>query len=86
VDKGDALRELAAIVGPEIANLDFDDGYVVVQGTDGRTKRIRPGSLDDVFTYPLREYIKEDRHFYVKVEDAIRSLENTAGLSIDWDD
>ncbi|MDH6542031.1 hypothetical protein [Streptomyces sp. SPB4] len=79
------VRELAAIVGPEIENIALDDGWVEIKDPDGQIKRVSPHHMADVFTYRL----SEDRPvvtptFYTEVRSVAMSLQTAAKLAFDW--
>lgn len=44
------VRQLAAIVGPQIEDMDLDDGWVQIEDPDGQVKRVKPSHMADVFT------------------------------------
>jgi uncharacterized protein (DUF58 family) len=78
-------RQLAAIVGPNIADMDLDDGWVQIEDPDGQVKRVKPTQMTDVFTYRL----SEDQppvipRFYAAVRETALGLQPAAKLGIDW--
>ncbi|MFJ9525475.1 hypothetical protein [Streptomyces cyaneofuscatus] len=79
------VRQLAAIVGPEIESMDLDDGWVEIQDPDGQVKRVRPNQMTEVFTYRL----SEDQpvvtpSFYAAVRETALGLQQAARVAIDW--
>jgi hypothetical protein len=44
-----AAKQLAAIVSPQIEDLDLDDGWVVLQDADENSKRISPSRVSEIF-------------------------------------
>lgn len=79
------VRQLAAIAGPEIENIQLDDGWVEIKDPDGQVKRVNPHHMADVFTYRL----SEDRavvtpEFYDAVRDVAMSLQVAAKVAFDW--
>ncbi|MEW1866354.1 hypothetical protein AB0399_39285 [Streptomyces sp. NPDC088194] len=85
VSTAQGVQELAAIMGPEIANLDLDDGWVEIEDPDGQIKRVRPGQMADVFTYRLSENIPVvTASFYAEVRETAVALQPAAKIAIDW--
>ncbi|MFI1029616.1 hypothetical protein [Streptomyces sp. NPDC020951] len=81
----EAARQLAAIVSPEIKDLDLDDGWVVLADPDDQVRRINPSTFTDVFTYKL----SEDEpvvtpKFYAEVRETAMGLQPAAKLAIEW--
>ena len=81
----EAARQLAAIVSPEIQDLDLDDGWVVLADPDDQVRRINPSTFTDVFTYKLSEDepVVTPR-FYAEVRETAMGLQPAAKLAIDW--
>jgi hypothetical protein len=85
VTDGDAARQLAAIVGPELVNLGFDDGWVVVQDTFERTKKISPSRMSEIFTYEQAPDHRIDTpSFYAEVRKTALRLQRAHNVIIDW--
>ncbi|MFF5357929.1 hypothetical protein ACFY4I_00775 [Streptomyces scabiei] len=78
-------RQLAAIVGPQIADMDLDDGWVQIEDPDGQVKRVKPTQMTDVFTYRLSEdQPPVTPRFYAAVRETALGLQPAAKLGIDW--
>lgn len=87
VSTAQGVRQLAAIVGPEVENMDLDDGWVAIQDPDGQIKRVRPNQMTEVFTYRL----SEDRapvtgEFYAAVRGTALGLQPAVMVAIEWPD
>jgi hypothetical protein len=82
----DGARAIAAILGPQIEALNFDDGYVVVSDEEGRLKNISPTRLNEVFTYPLhRERQPSDVVFDDRSRGTARKLARLLKITgMDW--
>ncbi|MEU6393310.1 hypothetical protein [Streptomyces sp. NPDC046939] len=80
-----AARQLAAIVSPEIEDLDLDDGWVELTDPDDQVKRVNPSTFTDVFTYKLSddEPVVTPR-FYAEVRGTALGLQTAAKLAIEW--
>lgn len=79
------VRQLAAIVGPQVADMDLDDGWVQIEDPDGQVKRVRPTQMADVFTYRLSEgQPPVTPRFYASVRETAMALQPAAKIGIDW--
>lgn len=82
---GEAARQLAAVVGPKIVELGFDDGWVVVQDTSERTKKISPSRMSEIFTYEQsRDGRLDGPAFYAEVRKTALRLQRAHNLIIEW--
>lgn len=78
-------RQLAALVGPQIVNMDLDDGWVQIEDPDGQVKRVKPTQMTDVFTYRLSEdQPPVTPRFYAAVRETALGLQPAAKVGIDW--
>ncbi|GGS52016.1 hypothetical protein [Streptomyces cinerochromogenes] len=78
-------RQLAAIVGPQIADMDLDDGWVQIEDPDGQVKRVKPTQMTDVFTYRLSEdHPPVTPRFYAAVRETALGIQPAAKVGIDW--
>lgn len=59
---GGMAKELAALLGDELQDVDFDDGWVVID-TELGLRQVSPSRLPDVFTYPVANYRPTDKQF-----------------------
>ncbi|MFJ6935606.1 hypothetical protein [Streptomyces sp. NPDC101132] len=85
VSTAQGVRQLAAIVGPQVESMDLDDGWVEIQDPDGQVKRVKPNQMTEVFTYRL----SEDQPvvtpaFYAAVRETALGLQPAAGVAIEW--
>jgi len=81
----EAARQLAAIVSPEIKDLDLDDGWVVLADPDDQVRRVNPSTFTDVFTYKLSEDepVVTPR-FYAEVRGTAMGIQTAAKLAVEW--
>ena len=82
-----AAKQLAAIVGPEILDLNPDEGYVVLQEDDesSKTRKISPTQMSDIFTYGQPGGQKSDTpKFYGQVRKTAMRLQAAANIAVDW--
>ena len=86
VDERQGARQLAAVLGGPIEDLNVNDGLVVFGGDDQRPLKIRPSHIDDIFTYlqPKSERVASDSDFYRLVQERARRIERAAKLQLDW--
>lgn len=85
VSTAQGVRQLAAIVGPQVENMDLDDGWVEIEDPDGQVKRVRPNQMSEVFTYRLtddRACVTPD--FYAAVRETALGLQPAAEVAIEW--
>ncbi|MCX5410753.1 hypothetical protein [Streptomyces sp. NBC_00059] len=85
VSNEEGVRQLAAIAGPQVEDMDLDDGWVQIEDPDGQVKRVKPGHMADVFTYR----ISDDQRpvtptFYASVRETAMALQPAAKVGIDW--
>ncbi|WP_428934360.1 hypothetical protein [Streptomyces sp. ACT015] len=81
----EGARQLAAIVGPQVADMDLDDGWVQIEDPDGQVKRVKPSQMTDVFTYRLSEdQPPVTPRFYASVRETAVGLQPAAKVGIDW--
>ncbi|MGW2300213.1 hypothetical protein [Streptomyces sp. NPDC001809] len=85
VSTAQGVRQLAAIVGPQVENMDLDDGWVEIQDPDGQVKRVKPNQMTEVFTYRL----SDDQPvvtptFYAAVRETAIGLQPAARVAIEW--
>ncbi|QRY61509.1 hypothetical protein JVX90_13915 [Gordonia sp. PDNC005] len=58
--------ELAAMLGREVADIDLDDGWIVLDTEYGR-QQVSPSRIPDVFTYPIAEQRPSDPTFHREI-------------------
>lgn len=64
---------LAAQLGRNVADVDLDDGWVVV-ATDYGQQQISPSRIPDIFTYPISETQPDNLEFYGTMTEKAREL------------
>ncbi|MFF9023801.1 hypothetical protein [Streptomyces eurythermus] len=85
VSTAQGVRQLAAIVGPQIEDLDLDDGWVEIEDPDGQVKRVKPDQMTEVFTYRLSEHQPVvTPSFYAAVRETALRLQVAAKIAIEW--
>lgn len=52
-DDAEGARRLSAVIANGAQNIDFDDGWVLLEDDAGRTNKISPSRIAEVFTYTL---------------------------------
>ncbi|MGW2688746.1 hypothetical protein ACWC6I_36985 [Streptomyces sp. NPDC001414] len=78
-------RQLAAIIGPQIVDMELDDGWVQIEDPDGQVKRVKPTQMADIFTYRLSEdQPPVTPRFYAAVRETALGLQPAAKVGIDW--
>ncbi|MEC4573642.1 hypothetical protein [Streptomyces virginiae] len=85
VSAAQGVRQLAAIVGPQVAGMDLDDGWVEIEDPDGQVKRVKPNQMAEVFTYRLSEHEPAvTPKFYAAARRTALALQPAAKVAIDW--
>ncbi|MDT7846917.1 hypothetical protein [Streptomyces justiciae] len=85
VTNAQGARQLAALVGPQIMDMELDDGWVQIEDPDGQVKRVRPTQMADVFTYRLSEdQPPVTPRFYAAVRETAVALQPAVRVGIDW--
>ncbi len=85
ITDADAAKALAAVLGQDIAELGFDDCYVMIND-DGKSKPISPSRLSDYFIY----HIARDRQptplaFYEQARDTAQRVTRSGELAgLQW--
>lgn len=87
--QSEATRELAAVLGDKYEKFDdesYDDAWIEVKDTDGKTKQISPSRWADIFVYPVSSGVDCPSRsvFFARVQKAISPLEKSLEVSIDW--
>lgn len=67
------IDEARVLVGPEVADVAFDDCYVAVKH-EGQTQHVRPDSYSEVFTYDNRNEQRETGAFFRHVNEKLASM------------
>lgn len=83
----DAAKQLAAIIGPEIVQLEADEGFVVLQEDDDsdKTRKISPTQMSEIFTYAQPSGLKTDTpSFYALVRMTAMRLQKAADIAVSW--
>jgi len=81
-----AAREMAALLGEELKDIDFDDGWIVLN--DGnRTKKISPTRISELFNYVLNEDRRPSNlEWYEAARNKALRLATPLKLSLTWPD
>ncbi|OBB62896.1 hypothetical protein [Mycobacterium sp. 852014-50255_SCH5639931] len=82
VSKADGIAQARALVGPEVAHVDFDDCYVSVKH-EGQTQHVRPDAYSELFTYDNRTEQRETDEYFRKVNEKLASLGLARTMSLD---
>lgn len=84
--QAEATQDVAALLGPEIAAIDFDDGWVVVEDEYGASTKVSPDRMSDVFTYKVAEWGRPGRGDLQRaIRNAVLRIMRSRELQIDWD-
>ena len=78
----DGIQEARALVGPEVADVDFDECYVSVRH-EGQLRHVSPGAYSELFTYDIRSEQRETSSFYREVNDKLASLGLARTMDLD---
>lgn len=76
---------LAEILGKDdLTELDFDDGWVVVETASGR-QQISPSRVPEIFVYPIDNSQPSDRLFRVETKKEIIRVRRSVGATLELD-
>lgn len=85
LDPSENAKHMASIIGPELEALDLDDGWVVLKDQAGRTKKINPTRISEIFTYPQpTENRIDSAGFYTEVRRVALRLQAAERMNIPW--
>lgn len=80
----EAAQEMAGLLGPEVAQIDYDDGWLVLEDDD-RTKRVSPSRISELFTYVLgHDRRPSTLDFYSAARASALRLAQPLQLSLEW--
>ncbi|MBY6708059.1 hypothetical protein HQ308_14735 [Rhodococcus sp. BP-241] len=76
-------KELAELLGKDdLSDLDFDDGWVVVDTASGK-QQISPSRVPEIFVYPIDNRQPTDRNFRVETKKEVVRVRRTVGATLD---
>jgi hypothetical protein len=85
ITDAEGAQQLAALVIKGVQGLDFDDGWVVLEEDSGRTNRISPSRMSEVFIYPLSVDDRvSDVEFYRRVRSRALRIAPTVPVAVEW--
>jgi hypothetical protein len=82
---GGMADELSALLGEEMAEVTFDDAWVVID-TDLGKRQVSPSRLPDVFTYPIGNTRPSDPEFLAEVSTRTQVLMSARAASLNLTD
>lgn len=81
----EGANQLSVILGKDIENVHFDDGWVVLKDPADKTRRVSPSRMSELFTYTLSWDVPvSDETFYRKVRDRAQRLAANSQVSVEW--
>ena len=80
----EGARELAAIIDPRLAEVNFDDGYVKVKGDSDSGQQLRPDLARDVFTYRLGPGMRSEDSVLTEARGVADSILGLSDLELPW--
>jgi len=80
----DGAGALAALVDPTVAQIEFDDGWLVVEDGE-KTKKISPSRVSELFVYEInRKRQPTALEFYLEVRAKALALADPLQLALEW--
>lgn len=80
----EAAKAMAALLGDHFVGLGFDDGWLVLED-GGRTKRISPSRISELFVYEIdRNRRPSNLEFYEAGRRRAQRLANPLKLNLNW--
>ncbi|MBT2266290.1 hypothetical protein J7E74_14965 [Rhodococcus erythropolis] len=80
MDEG--IVEAKALIGPKVADVDFDDCYVSVKH-EGQVKNVRPDAYSELFTYDNRIAQRSTDEYFRLVQAKLAALGLAREMSLD---
>lgn len=85
VTDAEGAQQLAALIIKGVEGLDFDDGWVVLEEQNGRSNRISPSRMSEVFIYPLSVDDRvSDVEFYRRVRLRAVRIGPSVPVVVEW--
>lgn len=78
--------QLAAILDENLADMNFDDGYVKVKGDETSSQRLRPDLAHDIFTYSLGRGYRTEAGVLRQAREVAERLQELSELALPWVD
>lgn len=80
----EGAQELAAIIEPSFSHLEFDDGYVRVQGDEDSGQQLRPDLARDIFTYRLDAAEPTEGAVLRRAREVADRIQGLSELDLPW--
>lgn len=81
----EGAEALAALVDPAIQQIEFDDGWIVVEDAGEKTKRVSPSRISELFTYEInRKRQPTPLEFYQAARGKALALAAPLQLALEW--
>lgn len=81
-DKEGAVALAQIVGGDELANLDFDEGQLVLDD-NGRPKMVTPALSEEIFTYPLGKRHTDKEWFHAVAAQAQKTVQGS-DVAVSW--
>ena len=79
----EGASQLAMILGEEVNDLDFDDGWIVIKD-EGGEKKVRPSRMPELFTYFIDDLQPKRDEIYCRAREKFSRLRESSQIDVEW--
>jgi hypothetical protein len=80
----EGARQLAAILDPSLAKVDFNDGYIKASAEDTSGQQLRPDLAKDIFTYRLGPGVATEARVLGQAREVVEGISKLSDLDLPW--
>lgn len=80
----EGAKQLAAILDPTLANVDFNDGYIKASAEDTSGQQLRPDLAKDIFTYRLGPGLATEARVLRQAREVVEGISKLSDLDLPW--
>lgn len=80
----EGAKQLAAILDPTLANVDFNDGYIKASAEDTSGQQLRPDLAKDIFTYRLGSGVATEARLLKQAREVVEGISKLSDLDSPW--
>ncbi len=80
----EGAKQLAAILDPALANVDFNDGYIKASAEDTSGQQLRPDLAKDIFTYRLGPGVATEGRVLRQAREVVEGISKLSDLDLPW--
>lgn len=80
----EGAKQLAAILDPALADVDFNDGYIKASAEDTSGQQLRPDLAKDIFTYRLGPGAATEARVLRQAREVVEGISKLSDLDLPW--